>query len=316
MVNTIFGDLPEEEEEEEETNGLDEGRVEDEEEEDIPLSDIGSVHSDADIVPHQKLYKNDEPALLRSLSKMQLPWGEMSFVEHQTITAPQLNDFDVTEDLHRELAFYKQASDAAKAARDLLEKAGEQFTRPVDYFAEMVKSEEHMGKIQDRMVKDLAAGRASEKAKRQRMLKKIGKSVEKSKAEDKRLEKKEMHGKIKSIREKQKNNPNAKDDFDVEIEAAVVGSGNRGKRNKARDSGRSDRAGGRNKSGGKGSGGTFDFDKSSNFDRSQRNAKYGGRVSKGGSSHHKKNGSSRGGAGGGGGGGGKRPGKNKRTQLR
>ena len=314
MVNTIFGDLPEEEEEEK-VSGLGERRVEDEE--DVPFSDIGSVHSDADIVPHQKLYKNDEPAILKSLSKMQLPWGEMSFVEHQTITASHLNEFDVTEDLHRELAFYKQASDAAKAARDLLEKAGEQFTRPVDYFAEMVKSEEHMGKIQDRMVKDLAAGRASEKAKRQRMLKKIGKTVEKSKAEDKRLEKKEMHGKIKSIREKQKNNPNAKDDFDVEIEAAVAGSGNRGKRNRVKDSGRSkgDRAGGRNKNGARSSG-AFDFDASSKIDRSQRNAKYGGRVSKSGRGGHKKGGSSRGGGAGGGGGGGQRPGKSKRAQFR
>jgi rRNA-processing protein EBP2 len=54
---------------------------------------------------------------------------------------------DVTNDMQRELAFYQQALEAAKLGRELVKKAGVEFSRPEDYFAEMLKSDEHMAKV-------------------------------------------------------------------------------------------------------------------------------------------------------------------------
>lgn len=51
------------------------------------------------------------------------------------------------EDVARELAFYQQALEAAYIARDKFKKLDIPFSRPDDYFAEMLKSDEHMAKV-------------------------------------------------------------------------------------------------------------------------------------------------------------------------
>lgn len=62
------------------------------------------------------------------------------------------NPLDVHDDLKREVAFYNLALEAVHIAREKCQEANIPFTRPVDYFAEMVKTDDHMAKVKDRLI--------------------------------------------------------------------------------------------------------------------------------------------------------------------
>ena len=68
---------------------------------------------------------------------------ELPFSVHNSLVSPLPSLVtsvpDPNDDLTRELEFYRIAQDAAVSARKLLTKAGIPFSRPNDYFAEMVK---------------------------------------------------------------------------------------------------------------------------------------------------------------------------------
>ena len=51
------------------------------------------------------------------------------------------NPLDVHDDLKREVAFYNMALEAANMARKLCHDANVPFSRPEDFFAEMVKTD-------------------------------------------------------------------------------------------------------------------------------------------------------------------------------
>ncbi|KAK9375149.1 eukaryotic rRNA processing protein EBP2-domain-containing protein [Lipomyces chichibuensis] len=128
---------------------------EEEEEEDIPFSDLptdsDSEDEDdkaADVIPHQKLTVNNVKALKHSLSTIALPILSFTFNDHMTVTSEEPTTVDdANNDLTRELAFYNQALAAATKGRSALLKEKVSFSRPEDYFAEMVKSDSHMEKL-------------------------------------------------------------------------------------------------------------------------------------------------------------------------
>jgi rRNA-processing protein EBP2 len=81
-----------------------------------------------------------------------------------------------------------------------LKKEGIPFSRPGDFFAEMVKSDEHMGKIKEKLFEEAAAKKAAAEARRQRDLKKFGKQVQIAKLQQRQKEKKETLEKINSLK--------------------------------------------------------------------------------------------------------------------
>lgn len=172
-------------------------------EEDIPLSDIASVASDerGDLVPYQRLTINNTTALTAAWKRIALPLSTLPFSAHQSITtAEPVQIEDVEDDLSRELAFYKQALNAVQASRPLLQKENIPFSRPTDYFAEMVKSDEHMGRVKQKLVDAAAGKKASAEAKRQRNLKKFGKQVQVAKLQERAKEKRETLDKIGALK--------------------------------------------------------------------------------------------------------------------
>lgn len=174
----------------------------DEEDEDIPLSDIDSLPSEekADILPHQRLTINNTAALLRAHKSISAACPP-PFSEHQTlVSAAPVSIDDVNDDLTRELAFYKQCLDSANEARVLLLKEGVPFSRPNDYFAEMVKSDEHMGKIKQKMTDEATNKKAAADARKQRDLKKFGKQVQVAKLQERDKAKREMLGKMEVLK--------------------------------------------------------------------------------------------------------------------
>jgi rRNA-processing protein EBP2 len=74
------------------------------------------------------------------------------------------------------------------------------FSRPADYFAEMVKSDEHMGKIKQKLIDAAAGKKAAAEARKQRDLKKFGKQVQVAKLQERAKEKKDTIEKIQTLK--------------------------------------------------------------------------------------------------------------------
>ncbi|KAI9486099.1 MAG: eukaryotic rRNA processing protein EBP2-domain-containing protein, partial [Benjaminiella poitrasii] len=181
------------ESDEEEQNNEDNEEEEEEEVEDQDQDESESRPTRAKI--------NDEAAMIRITEEFKLknlPW-----IETMTITSTEpVTVEDPENDMQRELAFYQQALEAAKLGRDLVKKADMPFSRPDDYFAEMLKSDEHMAKVRQKLLDETAAVKASEDAKRQRQLKKFGKKVQVEKQLERQKQKAEMLDKINLLKRK------------------------------------------------------------------------------------------------------------------
>lgn len=195
----------EEEEEADEDEEMDDGE-EEEEEEDIPLSDLEEDERE-DVVPHQRLTINNSAAINAALKRISFIGTQTPFSEHNSLVSKEPIEIeDPNDDLNRELAFYKVCQAAATDARGLLKKEGIPFTRPGDYFAEMVKNDEHMGLIKKKLYEEAAGKKAAAEARRQRDLKKFGKQVQNAKLQQRHKEKREMLEKINTLK-KSKFNP-------------------------------------------------------------------------------------------------------------
>lgn len=180
-------------------DGSDENGEEEEDDEDIPLSELSDLSSTAkeDIIPHQRLTINNTSALLKSLRSIALPTSSMTFSEHQSLTSEAPIDIpDINDDLNRELAFYAQSLDAVKRARSLLKAEAIPFSRPPDFFAEMVKSDEHMGRIKHKLVDEASRKKAASEARKLRDLKKFGKQVQVAKLQERDRAKRDMLDKV------------------------------------------------------------------------------------------------------------------------
>ncbi|KAJ6005916.1 rRNA-processing protein EBP2 [Penicillium sp. IBT 35674x] len=285
----------EENAEEEAEEDDDEEEEEEEEEEDIPLSDLEDDERE-DVITHQRLTINNSAAITASLKRISFITSQTPFSEHNSLVSKEpIEVEDPNDDLNRELAFYKVCQAGATEARGLLKKEGIPFTRPGDYFAEMVKNDEHMDRIKKKLYDEAAGKKAAAEARRQRDLKKFGKQVQVAKLQQRAKEKRETLEKINTLKKKRKADTSAptddsKDLFDVAIE----------------DSGPTDRKRGRNDGGG-------------NFKRQKRDQKFGF----GGKKRHSKSGDAASSGDMSGfsqkkmkAGGSKRPGKSKRAQGR
>ncbi|KAJ3308883.1 rRNA-processing protein and EBNA1-binding protein ebp2 [Boothiomyces sp. JEL0838] len=184
---------PTEEEEEEEINSEDERELQ--------------AYLQMNNEMEEKIYKNEKVALLERLKDIQL---KVPFIEQLSSTFP-LDQVDFNDDLNRELAFYNQALKSVEYSKKELLKLKVPFTRPDDYFAEMVKPDSQMLKIKQNLLSEKESLEKSIQAKKQRELKKFGKKVQTEKLLERQQQKKNTIEKIKKIK---KNNL----DFDVEID--------------------------------------------------------------------------------------------------
>ncbi|GFF34650.1 hypothetical protein IFM58399_03947 [Aspergillus lentulus] len=227
------------EDNEEDEDDEEEGE-EEEEEEDIPLSDLSEDERE-DVVPHQRLTINNSAAINASIKRISFITTQTPFSEHNSLVSKEPIEVpDPNDDLNRELAFYKVCQAAASEARSLLKKEGVPFTRPGDYFAEMVKTDEHMSKIKKKLYDEAAAKKAAAEARKQRDLKKFGKQVQVAKLQQRQKEKRETLEKINELKKKRKTDKsgitdNDNDLFDIAIEDS--GKSDSRKRSRGNESG-------------------------------------------------------------------------------
>jgi rRNA-processing protein EBP2 len=171
---------------------------------DIPLSEL-SEEDRADTIPHQRLTINNTAALVSSTKRVSIIRPKMKFSAHNSLILTSLPPAstsvpDPNDDLTRELEFYRICRTAAIDARGLLKKEKIPFTRPSDYFAEMVKSDEHMGKVKKKMYDEAANKKAAAEARRVRDAKKFGKAVQIAKEQERAKEKRQTLEKISSLK--------------------------------------------------------------------------------------------------------------------
>ncbi|WAO93666.1 Hypothetical protein NCS54_01122000 [Fusarium falciforme] len=211
----------------------DEEEEEEEDDEDIPMSDLEDL-DDADkedLIPHQRLTINNTTALLAALNRIAIPSDKsVPFATHQSVLAESETSAsipDVQDDLQRELAFYSQSLDAARQARKLLRAEGVPFSRPKDYFAEMVKEDAHMEKVKAKLVEEASNKKAAAEARKLRDLKKFGKQVQVAKLQERQKVKRETLEKIKTLKRKRQESggadlgTNEADLFDVGVESEM-----------------------------------------------------------------------------------------------
>jgi len=193
----------EEDEDENEDREEEEENVDDEEYSDVDLSDIENEDdlTIPDVIPYQRLTINNTSALTAAHTRTSLPLNTLPFSEHLSHTSTTPTSIpDIHDDLNRELAFYTQALTAVKEARQLLHKEGVPFSRPNDYFAEMLKTDDHMGKIRQKLVDEAADKKAAQDARKQRDLRKFGKQVQVAKLQEREKQKKETLEKINALK--------------------------------------------------------------------------------------------------------------------
>lgn len=108
------------------------------------LSDEDDEESDSD--REEQVVAKSNKALAAVLDEMtaakkSMPWAETFDVIPAEPLPFVANPLDVHDDLKREVAFYNLALEAVKEARDNCNHEGVPFSRPEDFFAEMVKTD-------------------------------------------------------------------------------------------------------------------------------------------------------------------------------
>jgi len=107
--------------------------------------DDESDDDDSDSDQEEVEIKNDKAlaAVLEEItaSKRGMPWAETFDVIPSEPLPFAESPLDVHDDLKREVAFYNVALEAVKEARNRCNDAGVLFSRPDDFFAEMVKTD-------------------------------------------------------------------------------------------------------------------------------------------------------------------------------
>jgi rRNA-processing protein EBP2 len=119
------------------------------------------------------------------------------WIDHMTITGTnEARVVDVNDDLARETFFYERALESANECVRRLKDLGVPVRRPDDYYAEMVKSDEHMKRVRSELLFEQQQLEIREERRKARESKKYGKQVQAEKIKQRTLDKKSQ---IKSL---------------------------------------------------------------------------------------------------------------------
>lgn len=104
------------------------------------------------------------------------------------------------DDFKREMNFHRQAQAAVLEGIPKLHSLGVKTKRPDDYFAQMAKSDEHMQKVRDSLLKKKAGLEVSEKVRKARDNRKMMKQLQTQATLQRQKEKKDLMDEVKKYR--------------------------------------------------------------------------------------------------------------------
>jgi len=115
------------------------------------------------------------------------PWTETLVTKGEV-----LNIKNVEDDLEREKEFYSTSLKASNEGLDNLREENVPYTRPEDYFAEMIKTDVHMAKVKGVLLKEKREIEEAQQRTKNRMQKKFSKQTQSDvqKQRKKRIKKK------------------------------------------------------------------------------------------------------------------------------
>jgi len=131
-----------------------------------------------------------------------------------------LADDPVHNDYKREMLFYRQGQATVIESLARLKNMGIPSKRPDDYFAQMMKSDDHMQKIRTKLAQKQDEDERISKIRKLRELKKFGKQVQVEVQQKRQKEKRDMLEQVKKFRKGKTD----KIDFLDEIEATTKGN--------------------------------------------------------------------------------------------
>lgn len=136
----------------------------------------------------------NKDALLGALERIQLSEELRSDFDEMLVVVgkpdPTLEVPDVNNDLTREISFYKSTITAVKYAMSIWGANGVEYHRPMDFYAEMVKTDSHMAKVKKKLLFEQNKIKTAEENKANRLHRKLSKSLLADKQREKAAEKK------------------------------------------------------------------------------------------------------------------------------
>ena len=214
--------VEEEEEEEEEEEVMEEEGVIGSEEDVDDMEEEEDLEGDGTFVPKHRVLTEEEIGernrkyarmMVEALQKVK-PLEEHSWMETLLVKprGPTVVE-DVGDKTERELVFVKQALEAAIDGCKMFHELDKPYRRPDDYYAEMIKSDEHMARIAQKLGEEKRRTEALEVARRQREMKKFGKQVQKEKEKEREERKEKAISAVKNWRKKHSQG----DEFPIEL---------------------------------------------------------------------------------------------------
>lgn len=134
-----------------------------------------------------------------------------------------VEDDPVHNDFVREMGFYRQGQEAVLKCIPKLKEMGIPTKRPDDYFAEMAKSDVHMQKVAQVLLKKQTATEKAEKVRKLREQKKFAKQTQVQVLQERQKAKKEM---IESVKKYRKDKKGSLDFLDEKKSGGGRGKGN------------------------------------------------------------------------------------------
>lgn len=237
----------------------------------------GEEKDDIKLTEPSKTAIYNKDGLLDKLSEISWP-VDADWMHSLAIVIDQEQEVDVNDDLAREAAFYTQAIQGTREAFARLESKGLPYLRPFDYYAEMVKTDAHMGKVKSKLLVEKKHREEQDERRKAREAKKIAKQVQAEKQKERAKEKKESIESVKKWRKQRQRSgfANDKDEMKLSFEE---GGALQGKRRGPPGVSPGDRSGGKARQfGGKGQKGMDKKRKSRDF----KDSKFGFGGRKGG----------------------------------
>eukprot|EP01125_Pyxidicula_operculata_P009368 TRINITY_DN3084_c0_g1_i1.p1 TRINITY_DN3084_c0_g1~~TRINITY_DN3084_c0_g1_i1.p1 ORF type:complete len:332 (+),score=120.90 TRINITY_DN3084_c0_g1_i1:44-997(+) len=210
-------------------------------EENVPSGDVEEASSDVEEYLVQDLqallekqrenqkenkdYINNVAGLEQKLSEIEgqiigydnrasVPWAETLDLLDDT----PLPEIDTKDDLTREKEFYNHALRVSQLGLKKLKDLDIPYRRPDDFFAEMLKTDEHMTKVKNTMLQEKRHIDEAIERRRLRTQKQFGKKLQIEKQQQRAQEKKSEIETIKKWRKSRKGNNTNDDDADFPVD--------------------------------------------------------------------------------------------------
>lgn len=153
------------------------------------LETLAVVNSQAPLAPELAVKLMNEENKMENMRKNNKKLPQIPIAED-----PVLNDFK------REMMFHRQAQGAVLEAIPKLKVLSIPTIRPDDYFAEMAKSDDHMTKIRQNLMRTQKQHQMSERVKQLRLQKKEGKALQIQTKLERQKEKQDMLKQMKNVK--------------------------------------------------------------------------------------------------------------------